>query len=74
MGHVCFVCVCEREKDKVRCVCERERAECDLTVDAEEMRQGNMSERDSIILAQNAALNLTEDQEDDIIPLWKPEV
>jgi len=35
---------------------------------------GEMSTRDKEILAAHAALNLTEDQEDEIIPLWKTEL
>jgi len=33
-----------------------------------------MSARDKEILAAHAALNVTEAQEDEIIPLWKTEV
>jgi len=35
---------------------------------------GEMSARDKEILAAHAALNVTEAQEDEIIPLWKTEV
>jgi hypothetical protein len=33
-----------------------------------------VSPQDKDILARNAALNVTEDREDEIIPLWKPEM
>lgn len=32
------------------------------------------SPQDKDILARNAALNVTEEREDEIIPLWKPEM
>jgi len=35
---------------------------------------GDISESDKEILAKNAELNVTEDQEDEIIPMWKPEI
>uniref|UniRef100_A0A7S4KMJ4 Cleft lip and palate associated transmembrane protein n=2 Tax=Guillardia theta TaxID=55529 RepID=A0A7S4KMJ4_GUITH len=35
---------------------------------------GDMSERDQEIMAANAKLNITEERENEIIPMWKPEI